>query len=417
MPIQESDFLQQFTAWGNGKKNALLFRHSNTLPLDEELNQGMIVCKDLKYYVRNFSGHCKYEAASLIQCIATMAISPFAVIAELYRSCNGSIHVFTCLKNICIIPKHILFSIFNIAFLSVRVVDKTVSAGSIGVGFLAWHSGERMVRLINGGSNTVLSNKQYVRDIVYDSIGLTLLSAATVFVPVAPIQMIALPIILGSIYGTANNQFTIRECPEYYTMGHYYDGTNLQGHAVKTNHLIIKPIVTGCYATTMVTKIAGVVLAAVGTLPYTAAVLPIPYAATMIAGVSMLSLVTGHVFSSMKKKSVQRSLDAYAALIDIQWTDDHRNKTWAELKPMLLEAVDKKRIELASNPQELATFNKKLEELVQINNSNTFDSNMPIKYIIGWHANSTRNLTGYIFAGGGTLAIAVSSIFLRIFAL
>lgn len=415
--IATSDFLHQFTLWGDWQREALLVKPpAIAKQLDEELNQGAIFREDFKHYVHTFSAHSKYEAVSIVQCVAAIAISPFAVIVELYRLCSGSINVSTCLKNICVVPKHIILSIFKAAFFIVRAVNKTVTAASIGVGFLAWHSGEWMVRLIKGPSHTVLSNHQQTRDIVYSSIGLTLLAAATVFIPLVPIQLMALPILIGSIYGTINNQFTVRECPEYYTMGHYYDGTDLKGHAVKTNNLMIKPIVTGCYATTMVTKIAGAVLAAVGALPYTAAVLPVPYAAAMIAGVTVISLVAAHLFSSMTKKSMQKSLDAYAALIGIQWTDSNRNKRWSDLAEMRHKHIEQKRQGFA-NAQELERFNKRLEELTEEIESNILDSDIPIKYVVGWQANNTRNGTGYLFAGGGTVAIAVSAIFLRIFAL
>jgi len=419
--IASSDFLSQFKMRGDRERETLLAKlpaeNAIERPLDEEVNQGVIFREDFKRHAHTFSTQLKYETVSLVQCIVIVAISPFAVIAELFRLCSRSINASTCLKNICVIPIHIIISIFKATFFIARDANKTVTAASTGVGFLAWHSGEWMVRLIKGSSNTVLSNYHQIQDIVYHSIGLTLLAAATVFVPVASLQMIALPIILGSIYGTINNQFSVRECPEYYTMGHFYDGTNLRGHAIKTNNVLIKPIVTGCYATTMVTKIAGAILAMVGTLPYTAAVLPVPYAAAMIAGVSLISLVAAHVFSSMIKKSIQKNLDAYAALIGIQWTENHRNMKWSDLAEMHQKRIKQKRQELASDAQELERFNNRLQKLTEDIESNIIDPNMPIKYIVGWQANNTRNGVGYIFAGGGTLAIAISTIFLRIFAL
>lgn len=416
--ISSNDLLQQFTLWADRKREAILAEPLFTSEKsDRELNQGAIFHEDFNHHVHTFSAQFKYEAASLAKCIATIAITPFAVFGEFYRLCNRSINASTCLKNICIVPKHIISSIFKSALYVVRVVNKTVTAASICVGFLAWHGGERLVRLINGASDTVLSNHQGIRDVVYNSIGVTLLAAATVFIPFATIQMIALPVILGSVYGTINNQFTVRECPEYYTMGHYYDGTDLKGHAVKTNNLIIKPIVTGCYATTMVTKIAGVILAATGTLPFTSAVLPMAYAATMIAGVSLISLVAAHVFSSMKKKSIQKNLDAYASLIGIQWTDSNRNISWRDLAEVRDQGIEKRRQELGSDAQELEKFNQRLQELTTGIESNILNPDLPVKYIVGWQANNTRNTIGYIFAGGGTLAIAISTIFLRIFAL
>lgn len=418
--VASSDFLGRFEDWGSWQRETFLTENSpkNVIPknLGEDLSQRFIFRSDFKHYVHTFSAQSKYEVASLAQCVATLVISPFAAIVEFCRLYNRSINVSTCLRNICFIPKHIILSIFKAAFFVLRDVNNIVTTASTGVGFLAWHSGEWVVRLIKRPLNTVLSNQYKIRNIVYHSIGLTLLAAAMVFVPVAPIQMIALPIILGSIYGTINNQFSVRECPEYYTMGHYYDGTDLKGHAIKTNNVLIKPIVTGCYATTMVTKIAGVALAAVGTIPYTAAVLPVSYAVAMIAGVCLISLVAAHMFSNMQKKTVLKNLDKYATLIGIQWTENDRNKKWSELTEMRHQRIEQKRHKLRTNAQELEKFNKRLEKLTDDIEFAILDPNMPIKYIAGWQANNTRNGVGYLFAGGGTIVIAVSTVFLRIFA-
>lgn len=416
--IPSTDFLQQFMVWGDEKREAFLVELPVIpRPLSEELNQGTVFCEDFKRAVYTFSAQSKYEVASFVQCIAAIAISPFAVIAELYRGCNGSIDGSTCLRNSCVVPKHVILSTLKAGFFTLRAENNMLRGASVGAGFLAWHAGERLVRAIKGYSSTVLSTDHQIRNIVYHSLGLTLLAAAAVFAPLGPIQMMALPIIVGSIYGTVNNQFTVRECPEYYTMGHYYDGTDLKGHAVKTNHVLIKPMITGCYATTMVTKIAGVILAVVGTLPYTPAVLSVSYAAAMATGSALVSLVAAHVFSNNKKKLIEGRLDAYAALIGISWTDDTRNMTWSDLAEIRDRCTANKQQEFASDLQELEKFNKRLQELTSAIESDILHPDMPIKYVVGWRANSTRNGIGYLFAGGGTLAIAVSTIFLRIFAL
>lgn len=415
------DLLSQFDAWGDQKRGALLVPYASqdpTVPntLEGDVGHGAIFRDDLKRNIHDLSVQSKYEIASLAQTVAMLALSPFAIFGEIYRLCSGSINASTCLKNICIVPKHIIFSIFKAAFYVARTVNKVASAASIGIGFLVWHGGERLVRLITGSPNTVLSNDPRIRDIVYHSLGITLLAAATVFIPVAPIQMIALPIIIGSIYGTINNQFTVRECPEYYTMGHYYDGTDLKGHAIKTNNVLIKPIVTGCYATTMVTKLAGIILAGVGTIPYTAAVLPIPFAGAMIAGVCAISLVAAHIFSTMKRNSIQNNLNAYSRLVGVEWNEANRARTWDELATERNERIEQRRRELAADQQELERFNQQLQKLTEEIESNILSPDLPVKYIAGWQANNTRNGIGYLFAGGGTLAIAVSTVFLRIFA-
>ncbi len=354
--------MDQFTLWGDKQREAILVPYvsvNTEMPIlmNQEVGQGVIFKSDFKRHIHTLSAQTKYELASLAQSITTLVASPFSVLGELYRLCNGSINASTCLENICVVPKYIIFSIFMTAFYVARAVNGIASAAWVDVGFLTWHTGEKIVRLITGLTHTVLSSNSETRDIVYNSLGVTLLAARAVFIPIAPIQMIALPIILGSIYGTLNNQFTIRECPEYYTMGHYYDGTNLYGHAIQSNNVLIKPIVTGCYATTFVTKLAGIALSAVGTIPYTATVLSVPLAGAMTTGTCVVALVTAHIFSTIKKNSIQKNLKDYAALVGFEWNEANRNKTWADLAKLRTELIEQKRKELPVNTQECASFN------------------------------------------------------------
>ncbi|MBA3816495.1 MAG: hypothetical protein H0X29_08260 [Parachlamydiaceae bacterium] len=413
-----NDCLYRFANWGDEKiKKNLGDAPAKPNDANEKYNHGSIFKADIKHYINTSFYRLKETPISLVQSITNIVASPFAVIGELSLYCKKSINASSCLKNICCVPYHIIDHTFCSILYVGKAVNEIVSAASIGVGFLTWHGGERLVRAIKGPADTVLSDRHEIRDIVYRSIGITILAAAAVFIPVPPIQMIALPIILGSIYGILNNQFTVRECPEYYTMGHYYDGTDLKGHAIKTNNVIIKPIVTGCYASTTVAKLAGVIVAAAGRLPYTAAALPVPYAAMMIGGISLVSLVAAHICSKLKKKSIQTQLDEYAALTGMQWSDNYRDMKWSDLIEARQKDIEARREEFASDIHLLEKFNNTLQDLTKSIESNILNSDMPIKHIVGWQANNTRNSTGYLFAGGGTLAIAISTVFLRIFAL
>ena len=230
---------------------------------------------------------------------------------------------------------------------------------------MAWHGGEAIVRLIKPAALSVLSSRSEIRNTVYESIGITLIAAALVCVPIPAIQLIALPILIGSLYGIINNQFTVRECPEYYTMGHHYDGTSLKDHAITTNNLAIKPIVTGCYATTFVSKIIGIVLSATGTLPYTAAVLPVPYAAVAIGGFMAVSLAVAHIISGWQKKSMQKSLETYAKLVGTQIDDTKLNMTWYEFVQSNSDKIEDKRQQLAEQPEELKKYNAQLEKIAK----------------------------------------------------
>jgi len=424
--VAQGDLLSRFEEWSEHKLASLFpeqsagyqnFDYTERVEEAQE-RQSAVFAKDLKRHVRTFSNDLRYELLALSLRVVAVVMTPLAALGEFLRACGKSITASECLQNLSLIPIRVFTSATSAIWNVFRAVDKFLSIGPMSVGLLAWHNGERLVRAFSKTPDTVLSNTPRYRDVVYDSIGTTLLAAAAlVFIPIAPIQMLALPVIFGSIYGTINNQFTVRECPEYYTMGHDYDGTRFKGHAIKTNNLLIKPFVTGCYATTMVTKIMGLVLSAAGTLPFAAAALPVSYAAAMIAGSCAIALVVSHIFSKMAKQSLQTDLEAYAKLIGIQWTESMRNQTWSELASMRHEREEERQRELTGNPQQLAHFQEQLERLTESIDSKILSYELPIKYVTGWTANNERNLTGYVAAGAGTLACMVGAVFLRVVAL
>lgn len=361
-------YLDQWVNWATNKRNSFF----KNLPLD---NRDLLFEQEEVYRKDNdrFSLNVKYEAASVAKSVGTLALAPFAFGHELYRMCSSSIGVVQTAKNIISIPAHVGSAIHDLASSLLSLPQKLVTAVPTGVGFLAWHGGEKLVRQ---SPHTVLSNNLHVRDIVYNSVGLTLLSAAAVCVPVRVIQLLALPIIIGSVYGTVNNQFTIRECPEYYTMGHHYDGTHLRDHAIKTNNLIIKPIITGCYATTCVTPLMGVALSAVGTVTG----MPVREAALIIGGITAGSLVISHLVSTAAKARIQKAFAEYEAT------------TGVKLDENLMLNVNKV-------PKSL--------EYKALKNSSMFIKQMPIKYIAGWEANNARNGTGYLAATVGTVGLVI----------
>ncbi|NGX45411.1 MAG: hypothetical protein K940chlam2_00563 [Chlamydiae bacterium] len=416
--ISTNDFLGGYRDWIEEQKESLL-SIDDPFPVwvDQPVSQGVTFVDDFKRHIHELSCHTRYELLALIKTIGTVVAAPFALFVELFQLCRGSINAITCLENICLVPKHLIVAIFQTLVSIVLVVNKVVNIPATATGFLIWHGGERLVRLISGDPHTVLSDNKEVRDIVYSSLGLVALAAGALLIPIVSIQMVALPVILGAVYGTINNQFTVRECPEYYTMGHYYDGEDLKGHAVKTNNTLIKPIVTGCYATTAITKIAGLALMVTGTLPFTAAILPLSLAAAMVGGVVLLALVVAHVASTIIKNMIQSGLDEYAELIGIQWTEDDYNKTWEDLEEMRSHHIANMRDKLKGNQEALARFEEKIQKLSKTIQSNILSPDLPMKYIKGWQANNVRNACGYVFAGGGTIVATVATVFLRIFAL
>lgn len=87
-------------------------------------------------------------------------------------------------------------------------------------------------------------------------------------------------------------------------------------------------IVTGCYATTMVTKLAGIILAAAATIPYTAATFSVSLAASLIIGTCAMALVTAHIFATIKKAFITNCLNEYASLIGMEWNEANHNTIW-----------------------------------------------------------------------------------------
>ena len=160
----------------------------------------------------------------------------------------------------------------------------------------------------------------------------------------------------------------------------------------------------------------GIILSAVGTAPYTSTILPVPLVGALIGGACIVALVVAHIFSNMKKNSIQQDLNDYATHIGIEWNEVNYNTKWTDLKNLRDQHIEQKRRELASNNQALFFFNKRLEELTKAIEPNIF-ADVPVKYIVGWQANNTRNSVGYLFAGVGIVTITVTSIFLRIFVL
>lgn len=392
-------------------------KYNNDL-LDLKFKASVIFNDDGKRLLHNFATQTKYKLASIAQEIVAIVVAPFTLFGEIYRACKGEINARTCLINIALIPVRVCVLIGYLLINIAKSINGIASAISGGVGFLVWHAGEAIVNRIKGTENIVLSSDLQIRNIVYHAIGVTLLAGVLALIPCPPVQMVALPIILGSIYGAINNQFTVRECPEYYTMGHYYDGTSLRGHAIKTNNKFIKPIVTGCYATTMITKIAGVVLAAAATIPFTAAILPVSIAAALIGGLFALTILVAHICASAAKNKIQKTLNEYGKLINLEWNDENRNKTWGALYELRKEKIEAKKQELAEDAQKLEEFKKELIKLERVidNHSRISNGDVPIKYLTGWHANNTRNSIGYFMGGGGAAAIVIATIVLRFFA-
>ncbi len=400
------------------------------------ISQKDVFSYDLKNYSFSFIEYSTQTLFSIANSITLLIASPFAILVDIYRTCAKKISFSTSLKNIYVIPVHVIIHSINLAIITPIILAlRVVAAVQKTVGFLAWHTGEFLVRQVKSIFNkspdnkfSVLSHKIEYRNYVYNSIGITLLAASALCINILPIQLLALPILAGSLYGTINNLFTVKKCPEYYTMGHPYEGKSLRNHAIKTNSMFIKPFVTGCYATTFVSKAAAIFIAAAGALPFTAAVLPITYAAAMIGTLSVISIIAGGIFSKIKERNIQKNIEEYAELIGVKITDEDLERTWEEFKAYHYEVSNQKLHSIVDETERFNFTNKLVDIDTYITKYSTalpnvdFSGNpinknqplLPLKYIAPWHSNATRNGTGYVVMRLGAIISIAATVALRI---
>lgn len=369
---------------------------------DEKQVQKKIFQTDCQLHLRDIKTFFHREGLTLIRNIGTVVLTPFALIIDISRCIAGSQGV--SLKRIVIeLPSDLFKAITYLALSTLRISFKIIDGVSTGIGTLTWHGAEFCVRKITGknGDKTILSDRRTYRNTVYNAIGITCLTAGLAFVPVYGIRIAALPVALGSLYGLLNNQFTTRECPEYYTMGHKYDGKHTRNHAVKTFNPTVKSIVTGCYATTMVTKIAALILVAAGTLPFTSGVVPVHYMVAMIGTPLILGLIGAHFVSRWRKKK------AVEFEANIRKLAQLCNYTILEEAPVAIPFVHLRDECDMSQVEQRELWRK-------ISNHRLLMPEVPLRYQKGWEANNTRNTVGYATAGIGTLGVLITTICLRI---
>jgi len=371
---------------------------------------------DWKDHGRELWAETQVEALRLAKIVGTIVLAPLFLIADTYRCLvKGTISGKKLASNFVYLPAHILKSGLSSVVWSVRVANKIVTALSTGAGNLLWHAGEGIVNKVRhfrakditeASKKSILSDNRNIRKIVYQSLGITALAAVALFIPIPPIQIIALSILGGSIYGTINNHFTTRDCPEYYTMGHHYDGTHVRDHAVKSLNPNLKAVVAGCYATTMVTRIAGYIFAAAATVPFVAATVPLAISVAMVATSVILGLGVAHVLSRRARASERRfkeDVETFAKELNYDLKGKEDNTVESLLRDLLGEYYKKGEDE-----------KERLKNLADRIRSKNVRYDVPLRYQAGWHANNTRNLTGYIVSGVGTLAAVVTTVCLRV---
>ncbi|MCH9616784.1 MAG: hypothetical protein SP4CHLAM5_02030 [Chlamydiia bacterium] len=93
-------------------------------------------------------------------------------------------------------------------------------------------------------------------------------SVLAVLSPFESAKIIGATVLTGVGYGIANDMFACRDCIEYFTVGHHYDGEKLRGRLLFTLDPNWNALAWGAFATWHVCTIAGIVLAFISRTPF-----------------------------------------------------------------------------------------------------------------------------------------------------
>lgn len=86
------------------------------------------------------------------------------------------------------------------------------------------------------------------KSLVYTAIGVTTLSAVALRSSWESIKIIGLTVLTGTAYGIINDMIACRDCIEYFTVGHFYDGLSLTNRPIQSLNPNLNAIVWGMIA-------------------------------------------------------------------------------------------------------------------------------------------------------------------------
>lgn len=110
-------------------------------------------------------------------------------------------------------------------------------------------------------------------------------------------------VLAGVAYGIANDLIACRVCPEYFTVGHIYDGEHTRARLVKTLDPNVNAVTWGMVATTPFTLVAGAALAFGATVRGAAQQTVL----TSIAGIAAASFLVAEIGSRWARARLECS--------------------------------------------------------------------------------------------------------------
>jgi hypothetical protein len=198
-----------------------------------------------------------------------------------------------------------------------------------------------------------LINEEFA-PLVYTAAAATGIAALSLLGPCEAVRIIGMTVLTGVGYGIANDMFACRDCIEYFTVGHIYDGRNLENRPLNTLDPNLNALAWGAIATWHVCALAGVLFATIAQAPIPGLALKISaiQLAPIFAIGAAITLLVSHVRSRMAQQAME------------------------------------------SNPHHEYWF-------------------VPLEFQAGWEACNVRNLTAYLSLGIGAIALSVATVVAR----
>lgn len=135
------------------------------------------------------------------------------------------------------------------------------------------------------------------------------LAVAAVLAPWEAMRIIGMTVLTGVGYGVANDMIACRDCIEYFTVGHFYDGKKLENRPLNTLDPTLNALAWGTIATWHVCAIAGAFFALLARTPLPGLALKITAAqlAPYLAIGAAVAFIVSHVRSRLAQEEMTNS--------------------------------------------------------------------------------------------------------------
>ena len=135
------------------------------------------------------------------------------------------------------------------------------------------------------------------------------LAAAALLAPWEALRIIGFTVLTGVTYGIINDQLACRDCIEYFTVGHFYDGKELTNRPLNTLDPTLNGIAWGAIATWHVCALAGTFFALLSKIPFPGLALKITAAqlAPYLVIGAAVALIASHIMSRIAQDRMQEN--------------------------------------------------------------------------------------------------------------